>query len=236
MKNTPKDDDRNALENALGAINRTPKQEKLPKVATDVHDPEAVSVLRDLVHGDFERLDTSTQKEKVVAPERKHLLLATLKGRFESNPERFCQDINPVDVTKALEAATEEQWYGLSMMEQNGHQVRVVRAKNKDGKKGFRFDSCSDESPAGVRNISAYKAKAIAQEWGIDLQEGKVFDAMGKRFGFNKATSDHLFTDDKTLETDYSVYGISYGNNVSFNALHRAPKGGFRGSLWISEA
>lgn len=173
--------------------------------------------------------------EKVVAPERKAAILASLEARFAEKPERYCEGINPADVKKALEAASEEQWYGLDKMEENGHEVRVVRAAGAGGKKGFRFDSCSQQSPAGLRDINYYRAEEIAKEWGIDLMDTKVFEEMRRKYGIDSSTWDHLKTDAATLKTGYSFYGDRYGVDRVSADFH-TDRGGFRGSLWVSEA
>jgi uncharacterized protein YpuA (DUF1002 family) len=177
---------------------------------------------------------TPKKAEKVLAPEQKVALLSKLEERFASKPERYCEGIKLADVKKALEAAGEKELYGLFQMEENGHEVRVVRAMNA-GKKGFRFDSCSQESPEGIRDINYYRAEEIAKEWGIDLQDPKVFDEMRIKYKLNSKTWDHLKTDKKTLETGDSFGGFDFGLNRNF-AYDLNHYGGFRCSLWVSEA
>ncbi len=173
----------------------------------------------------------SNKAEKVLTPEEEKFLLHNLEARFTSNPDRYAIGIKWSDIKKALEAATEKQLYGIFQMEAHGHEVRVVRAI-KDSNKGFRFDSSSQESPKGTRNLDYYAAEKFEEEWGIELQDQQVFKEQNKQFGINRSSSDHLKTDPETVKLGYSFCGC--GGMISLN-----PAGnhiGFRGSLWISEA
>jgi hypothetical protein len=174
-----------------------------------------------------------TSSEKVLTSEQKMAFLSKLETDFAANPKRH-EGIQWSDIKKALEAASEEALYGLNQMEENGHEVRAVRAL-KDGKKGLRFDSCSAESPKGIRDIDYYQAEKIAGEWGIDLMDPKVFDELRLKYNLNRSTWDHLKTDEKTLKTGGSFYGGDDGL-YERNATDHNANGGFRGSLWVLEA
>lgn len=249
-----KQDDRDALQNALASINRDPRQDELHKAATDIRDPQAVNNLRDLVHSDFGKIGENGDKEeassvlpsavsngpetllpeKVLTADEKASLFAILDGRITYNTKRYI-DIQFATVKSALDMADESLLYGLYMMEANGHRIGV-KIEVRDGRKGFRFDSCSASSPDGIRDVDYYQAEEIAEkQWGAPLMTREVFELLDDKIITENGTWSHLKTDAKKLEAGLSWYGDADGVGER-DAEDLDPHGGFRCSIWVAEA
>lgn len=180
--------------------------------------------------------------EKVLTPDQRATLFATLQARFTSDTERY-KDIEWPVVQRSLETAGEQALYALFKLEENGHEVGVV-AMEKGGRKGFQFDSCSKVSPAGIRDVDYFRAAEIVKDWSsngavdLDLMERDLFEELRKAGTItNRGTWDYLKTPNPgTPEKPGLAW---YGNNNGFdkyNARNLNDTGGFRCSLWIPEA
>ncbi|MBI5754468.1 DUF4256 domain-containing protein, partial [Candidatus Peregrinibacteria bacterium] len=171
-------------------------------------------------------------QEKTLSAKQKAALFTTFETRFTAGPERY-KDIQWPAVKAALEAADESVLFGLLKMEENGHEVGVSEVE-KDGKKGYRFDSCSALSPSGVRDVDYFRAEEIAEEeWGVPLMSPDVAGEL-KKAGIitEKGTWSHLKTDGETLKNGLSWYVSAFGV-FKRDAYHRYLNGGFRCSLWV---
>lgn len=175
---------------------------------------------------------------KVLSADQQASLFSKLEALFTSQPERY-QDIPWASIKNALEAADKRLLYGLFEMEENGHEVGVSRVK-KGGKKGFRFDSCSEESPKGKRNLNYPQVAEIIKDWSSDgavdlnLMDPALFDKLRVELKLNRSTWDHLKTDATTLAKGLALYGGGFGVGKG-SADGRNRGGGFRCSLWVSE-
>lgn len=96
-----------------------------------------------------------------LSPEEKARLLEILRERFEANMVRH-KGMKWKDVLAKLEARAdmEKKLWCLSEMEKNGHEPDVVDQNPATGQ--YLFFSCSEETPAGHRNIVYDRA---AEEW-----------------------------------------------------------------------
>lgn len=175
--------------------------------------------------------------QKVLTADQKEALFGAFERDFAAAPRS--KDIPWADIKNALEAAGEESLYGLNKMRENGHEVGVVRAE-KDGEKGFRFDSCASESPSNIRDVDYFDAERIAEsEWGVPLMEEKIFEELRLADIIrNKKSWDYLKTTNpgtkkkpgRAVCGDYEGIFTDYDADVSFRG------GGFRCSLWVAEA
>ncbi|MFA6918155.1 MAG: DUF4256 domain-containing protein [Candidatus Gracilibacteria bacterium] len=175
--------------------------------------------------------------EKVLTAENRTALFSFFEKRFMENPTRY-QDIPFDSVKRALEAADPKLLYGLFKMEENGHKTGVKR-EERGGKNGFRFDSCSAESPTGVRDVDYFGAENIAgKDWGVPLMPKEVFEELREAGVIaNRNTWDYLKTQDPGISSKPGLAWFGNAGGVrSSTARSHTRYGGFRCSLWVSEA
>lgn len=169
------------------------------------------------------------------APEK--VLTADQKGAFVSKLQaRVVGDESP-RVRRVLDAMDERSLYGLFMMEDNGHEVGI-KSEERGGLRGFRFDSCSAESPKNIRDVDYFQAEDMAEkDWGVPLMPPEVFNEL-RRAGVitNSGTWDHLKTASPGTreKPGLSWYGVRYGAD-RYAADAHSRFGGFRCSLWAPE-
>lgn len=180
---------------------------------------------------DLQNLEVQAQ-EKVLTIEQKTALFSTLEDRIKADTQRY-EGIKWADVKSSLEAADTSLLYGLFQMEENGHKVGVKMGK-RDGRKGFRFDSCSASSPADVRDVDYPQAEEIAEkEWGVPLMPTGVFkELQAANIITENGTWSHLKTDAAMLKKGLSWCGDAFGVR-KLDALNHSRPGGFRCSLWV---
>jgi hypothetical protein len=106
---------------------------------------ERVQVATETVANEPEKAHT----ERVLAPEQKVALIATVKARFEANMKRH-EGIEWANVEAKLLANPEKMW-SLNEMERTGGEPDVVGYDKRTDK--FMFFDCSAESPVGRRHI-----------------------------------------------------------------------------------
>ncbi len=117
--------------------------------------------------------------KKILTPAQQDELLATLRARFEQNPNRRT-DLKWAKVTARLEANPEKLW-SLREMERTGGEPDVVGHDPKTGE--FVFFDCSAQSPEGRTSICydragldsrkehkpAHNAVDLATSMGVEL-------------------------------------------------------------------
>jgi len=96
------------------------------------------------------------ETKKQLTPPQREELLATLKTRFEKNPNRH-PDLEWAKVEARLETRSEKLW-SLHEMERTGGEPDVVGHDKKTGE--YLFVDCSAESPAG-RTSLCYDREAL---------------------------------------------------------------------------
>lgn len=192
--------------------------------------------------------DTPERPERTITPEQRGLLFDILSNRVQSDNDTDHSDDgiqwffrHPIDwsvVQRSLEAAGDAVLYGILKMEENGHEVGVIIEK-RDGKKGYRFDSRSKESPIGKRGIDFFEAKRIAEEeWGVSLMWPEVADELALvDLISNELTEDYLETRNPgTPEEPRSVFLFHHGRlDFTESIGPKFPTSGFRCSVWIPE-
>jgi hypothetical protein len=137
---------------------------------------------------------------------------------------------------RLLETASEAELYGIVQMQAAQHLVRPTRV-DQNGQSGYRFDSCSKESPLGSRNVTYDQAVALAKEWGADLMDENVFEGLKPAHGFDKDSIDMLKTTSGQRENGIVVFGSA--NGIGYTPVkpdYRAPRIGFRCSKFLAEA
>jgi len=120
----------------------------------------------------------SDETKKKLSPEQGQDLLRALKARFEKNMNRH-KDLQWAKVQAKLETNSEKLW-SLSEMERTGGEPDVIGYDKKTEE--YIFCDCSQESPAGRRNICYDGAgQEVREKQGIH-PEGNAVDmaaAMG---------------------------------------------------------
>ena len=180
--------------------------------------------------------------EKELSPEQKAVFFATLEKRIAGQPELY-KGIQWPSVKNALKAADKRLLYGLFQMEENGHEVGVER-EQRSGKNGFRFDSYAAESPAKIRNVHYFDAEKIVKEWNsngavnLDLMTPEVFrELRAKGIIKNNNSWDQLKTENPGTPENPGISFCGRDVGVDKNLVYRhSHHGGFRCSLWVSEA
>ena len=89
------------------------------------------------------------ETKKQLTPKQREDLLATLKTRFDKNPNRH-PDLEWAKVESRLKASSEKLW-SLHEMERTGGEPDVVGHDKKTGE--YLFVDCSAESPAGRTSL-----------------------------------------------------------------------------------
>ena len=183
---------------------------------------------------------------KVLSPERREVLLETLKVRFEKNKRRHL-GLEWAKVKARLEANTDKLW-SLHEMERTGGEPDVVGHDKKTG--GYTFFDCSTESPT-VRRSVCYDRKGLdsrkenkpannaidmAAAMGIELlteEQYRELQALGE---FDEKTSSWVKTPADMRELGGALfcdrrYGqvFTYHNGAQSYYAARA----FRGSLRV---
>ena len=183
---------------------------------------------------------------KVLSPERREVLLETLKVRFEKNKRRHL-GLEWAKVKARLEANTEKLW-SLHEMERTGGEPDVVGHDKKTGE--YTFFDCSAESPTVRRSVCydregldsrkenkpAHNAIDMAAAMGIELlteEQYRELQALGE---FDEKTSSWVKTPADMRELGGALfcdrrYGqvFTYHNGAQSYYAARA----FRGSLRV---
>lgn len=174
---------------------------------------------------------------KVLIPDQYAEFLTVFQARLTSESDRYAKGIEWAEIQKAIETAGEQALYSLFMMEVCGHKVGVKK-EERDGRQGFRFDSYSEESPVGIRNVNYFRAEGIAKDWGVPLMPLEVFKELRKAGIIrNRVTWDHLLTENpRTPENPGLSWSGSIRGTYKHDARNHHRRGGFRCSLWIPAA
>ncbi len=183
---------------------------------------------------------------KVLSPERREVLLETLKVRFEKNKRRHL-GLEWAKVKARLEANTDKLW-SLHEMERTGGEPDVVGHDKKTGE--YTFFDCSAESPTVRRSVCydregldsrkenkpAHNAIDMAAAMGIELlteEQYRELQALGE---FDENTSSWVKTPADMRELGGALfcdrrYGqvFTYHNGAQSYYAARA----FRGSLRV---
>jgi hypothetical protein len=246
------------LDKAFEKIKEHPLQERVPVVdELIVQEAELINVLRsgskqkllrpvgnvpDIAEPKtIKPITVLEEQEKFLDLNQQAYLFSELEKRFTSKPE-FYQNISWPNLKTALEAADKRLLYTLFQAEENDHKFGVSKVE-KAGKKGFRFESWSKNSPKGKRKLSYEQAETIVMEWcGKDLIEKgmaglmdqAIFDKLRIKLQLNKNSWDYLKTDAATLKKGFALYGVL--NGVFKRAAHKGMRcGGFRCWVWVAE-
>ncbi|MBL7648654.1 MAG: DUF4256 domain-containing protein [Candidatus Hydrogenedentes bacterium] len=183
---------------------------------------------------------------KSLTPAQQSELLATLKTRFEKNPQRH-KGIEWAAVQKKLEAAPEKLW-SLNEMEQTGGEPDLVGQDKKTGE--FLFYDCAAETPKERRSIcydpAALESRkehkpidsaiGMATAMGIEILTEEEYRALQELGKFDTRTSSWLKTPPEIRKLGGAIFGdfrygqvFIYHNGVeSYYAVR-----GFRGSLRV---
>jgi len=172
---------------------------------------------------------------KVDAKETSNALLATLKFRFEKNPERH-EGVEWAEVEKAL-AKSPESLASLWKLEETGGEPQVVGVEGDE----FIFGDRSAESPFGRRNLTFDQADTQRKSFGPDVrfQSPDSYRAMQKTGEFDLNSWSWLETDAKILEAGDAMHGHRVGGVVGvrgYRADFHDPFGGWRASLRVKKA
>jgi len=187
----------------------------------------------------------NNNKKKLSAEQRAELL-ATLKTRFEKNPNRH-KGIDWVGVQAKLEGDARKLW-SLNEMERTGGEPDVVGYDKKTGE--YIFYDCSAESPKDRRSLCydrealesrkehkpANSAIAMATDMGIELLTEEQYRELQQLGKFDLKTSSWVKTPAEIRELGGALYCDRRYNHVflyhngaeSYYAVR-----GFRGSLRI---
>ncbi|MDR3459704.1 MAG: DUF4256 domain-containing protein [Verrucomicrobiae bacterium] len=186
----------------------------------------------------------STKKE--LAPKQREELLATLKARFEKNPNRH-KGLDWAKVQARLAADAEKLW-SLNEMERTGGEPDVVEHDKKTAE--YVFYDCSAQSPKG-RTSLCYDREALesrkefkpkntvtdlAAAMGIELLTEEEYFALQKLGEFDTKSSSWMKTPADIRELGGAIYGDRrYGRVfVGHNGAESYYAGrGFRGSLRV---
>ncbi len=142
--------------------------------------------------------------KRILSPEERQELLATLKIRFEKN-RSFHKNINWIKVEEKLNANPEKLW-SLHEMEITGGEPDVVRFDEKTG--NYVFYDFSTESPKGRRNLSYDRegqesrktakphnnALDMAAAMGIEILTEEQYRELQKYGNFDTKTSSWIST------------------------------------------
>jgi hypothetical protein len=184
--------------------------------------------------------------KKELLPERGEELLRLLKARFEKNMDRH-KGLEWATIRAELEADTVKLW-SLHEMEKTGGEPDVVGKDNQTGE--YIFYDCSDESPAGRRNV-CYDREALelrkehkpensvmgmAEAMGIDLLTEEQYRELQQLGKFDLKTSSWVKTpaDIRKLggalfcDRRYDTIFLYHNGAESYYAVR-----GFRGSLRV---
>ena len=187
----------------------------------------------------------NNNKKKLSAEQRAELL-ATLKTRFEKNPNRH-KNVDWAGVQMKLEGDARKLW-SLNEMERTGGEPDVVGYDKKTGE--YILYDCSAESPKERRSLCydrealesrkehkpANSAIAMATDMGIELLTEEQYRELQQLGKFDLKTSSWVKTPAEIRELGGALYCDRRYNHVflyhngaeSYYAVR-----GFRGSLRI---
>lgn len=188
---------------------------------------------------------TSTHKE--LSPKELEVLFGTLKSRFEKNMVRH-KGLDWPSVNARLQASKPEKLWSLSEMERTGGEPDVTGRDHQTGE--FVFTDCSEESPAGRRNVcfdsealearKSFKppdsATGMAAAMGVELLSEERYRDLQKLGSFDTKTSSWIKTpaDIRKLggalfaDRRYNTVFVYHNGASSYYAAR-----GFRGSLHV---
>ena len=188
----------------------------------------------------------SSETKKEMPPEQREKLLATLKVRFEKNPNRH-KGLEWAKVKTKLETNAAKLW-SLNEMEKTGGEPDVVGQDKKTGE--YIFFDCSAESPKG-RTSFCYDREALdsrkehppknsvmdmATAMGIEVLTEEQYLELQKLGEFDLKTSSWLKTPADIRKLGGAIYcDRRYGRVfVGHNGAQSYYAGrGFRGSLKV---
>lgn len=124
------------------------------------------------------------ENAKVLAAEQREHLLATIRDRFEKNPQRH-EGLDWADVQSRIESKPEKLWT-LNEMERTGGEPDVVSLDKTTGE--FIFYDCSAESPVGRRNLCYDQAA---------LESRKQFKPEGSAMGMAATMGVEILTEEQ---------------------------------------
>ena len=183
---------------------------------------------------------------KLLPPEEREELIATLRARFEKNMNRH-KGIEWGKVQARLEAQPEKLW-SLQKMEQNGGEPDVVATDEKTGE--FIFYDCSPETPENRRNVCydrqaqdsrkkfapEQNAMELAKEWGMELLSEDEYRTLQQIGSFDLKTSSWLRTPPEVRKLGGAIFGDRrYGRIFVYHNGAESYYGsrGFRASLRV---
>jgi len=183
---------------------------------------------------------------KALSTEQHANVLATLKNRFENNPQRHPDLVWPNIVAK-LEAAPGKLW-SLYEMEQSGGEPDVIGYDRAMGE--FLFADCAAETPKGRRSLcydqAALAARkenkpqgsacGMAEDMGIEVLDEVQYRELQKLGVFDQKTSSWLKTPEPMRKLGGALFGDSrYGRVFVYHngAESYYAARGFRGLLRV---
>jgi hypothetical protein len=154
---------------------------------------------------------------KVLDAAARDTLLATLRTRFERNPERHA-GLRWTGVLERLEGESDAVW-SLNEMERSGGEPDCVGRDEATG--AYIFVDCSPESPKGRRSVcydlealearKKYKPEASAVEsaaaMGVELLTEDAYRRLQELGPFDAKTSSWLWTPPEIRELGGAVFG-----------------------------
>ncbi len=186
------------------------------------------------------------KQERRLSSGQRDGLLSTLKDRFWDNAQRH-QGLEWAEVLARLEANDGKLW-SLNEMERTGGEPDVV--DRDDGTGEYIFYDCSQESPAGRRNLcydrealesrKAHKPENsvidVAAAMGVDLLTEEQYRDLQERGEFDTKTSSWVATPPRIRELGGALFADRRYDTV-FVYHNSAPSyygaRGFRGSLRV---
>ena len=173
-------------------------------------------------------------------------ILNTLKDRFEKNMNRH-EEIEWSDIQKKLEA-NPEKLLSLNEMEKTGGEPDCIGYDKESGE--YIFYDCSDETPAGRRNLCydkealdsrkenkpAGSAMETAKAMGIEILSEEEYRALQEIGEFDKKTSSWVLTPPAIRKLGGAVFcDYRYGHVFLYHNGASSYYGvrGFRGKLRV---
>ncbi|RZJ69482.1 DUF4256 domain-containing protein [Flavobacterium sp.] len=154
--------------------------------------------------------------KNILTPNEKEQIFATLKARFETNPDRH-KNIDWEKVSEKLEVNPDKLW-SLHEMERTKGEPDVIAFDEKSNE--YTFFDCSPESPAGRRSTCfdhegqlsrkehqpENNALDMAQKMGVEIlseDEYRHLQTLGK---FDLKTSSWVKTPDKIRKLSGALF------------------------------
>lgn len=187
-----------------------------------------------------------TSAKKILSPEQREELLATLKTRFDKNKGRH-KGIEWSAVLQKLESDPAKLW-SIGQMEETGGEPDVTGFDKKTGE--YLFVDCAAETPKGRRSVcydregldsrKEFKpdntAVDLAEAMGVEMLDEDQYHELQKLGDFDLKTSSWLKTPDDVRKLGGAIFGDKrYGRVFIYHNGAQSYYGGraFRGMIRI---